>query len=121
MEIVPADAPLVVALRIPPRYIGHLKTGQPVQIKSSSFDFSRYGSAPGTLEFISAATFTGENGDRYYQGRVKLARNYIGDDARNTVIPGMTVMADVITGQKTVLEYLLKPIRNAMSTAFTER
>lgn len=121
MEIIPSDAPLVVALKIPPRYIGHLKTGQAVQVKSSSFDFSRYGSVGGKLDFLSAATFEGDNGERYYQGRVKLDRPYIGEDPRNTVIPGMTVMADIVTGDKTVLQYLLKPIRNGLSTAFTER
>ena len=75
----------------------------------------------GTLDFISAATFAAENGERYFQGRVKLARSYVGEDPHNTVMPGMTVMADIITGEKTVLDYLLKPIRNTLSTAFTER
>lgn len=121
MEILPADAPLVVSLRIPPRYIGHIRKGQPVQVKCSSFDFSRYGAVPGTLEFISAATFAAENGERYFQGRVRLERNFVGEDTRNSIIPGMTVMADIITGEKTVLQYLLKPLRSAMSTAFTER
>lgn len=121
MEIVPMDAPLVVDLKIPPRYIGHVKPGQDVQVKFSSFDFSRYGSVAGRLDFISAATFNGQNGERYYQGRVRLARDYVGNDEKNVIMPGMTVMADVITGRKTILEYLLKPIRNALSTAFTER
>ena len=121
MEIIPTDQPLIVSIKIPPRYIGHLRTGQDVQVKCSSFDFSRYGSVKGTLDFISAATFSAENGERYFQGRVKLARNYVGEDPHNTVMPGMTVMADIITGEKTVLDYLLKPIRNTLSTAFTER
>ncbi|MDP2205926.1 MAG: HlyD family type I secretion periplasmic adaptor subunit, partial [Alphaproteobacteria bacterium] len=121
MEILPADAPLVVSLKIPPRYIGHIHTGQSVQVKCSSFDFSRYGALPGTLEFISAASFSGDGGERYFQGRVRLSRSHVGEDTRNAIIPGMTVMADIITGEKTVLQYLLKPVRNAMSTAFTER
>lgn len=121
MEILPADAPLVVSLKIPPRYIGHIRTGQSVQVKCSSFDFSRYGALPGTLEFISAASFAGEGGERYFQGRVRLARAHVGEDPRNTVVPGMTVMADIVTGEKTVLQYLLKPVRTAVSTAFTER
>lgn len=121
MEIVPAEAPLIVALKISPRYIGHLRLGQPVQLKVSSFDFSRYGSIKGKLDFISAATFTGDDGERYFQGRVKLDKPYVGEDRRNTLLPGMTVMADIVTGDKTVLQYLLKPLRNAMSTAFTER
>ncbi len=121
VEIVPTDAPLIVNLKIPPRYIGHIKVGQKVQVKFSSFDFARYGSVAGSLQFISAAAFSGEGGERYYQGRVALDKTYVGSDSRNVFMPGMTVMADIITGDKTILQYLLKPIRNALSTAFTER
>lgn len=122
MEIVPLDAPLVVDVRIPPQHIGHLKVGIPVQVKVSTFDFSRYGAIPGKLDFISPSTFMGERGDRFYRGRVVLERNYVGDSPeRNIIMPGMTVMADMITGEKTVMAYLMKPINNAMKTAFTER
>ena len=121
MEIIPMDDKMMVQVKIPPQYIGHLHTGQTVEVKFSSFDFSRYGVVPGALEQISATTFKGENGERYYQGTIKLDRDYVGHDPRNVILPGMTVMADIITGRKTVLEYLLKPIHLAMQTAFTER
>jgi len=121
MEIVPLGEQLEVQVKISPQYIGHLKPGQDVQVKFSAFDFSRYGSIIGKLEEISATTFSGENGERYYQGTISLSRNYVGNDAANAIMPGMTVMADIITGKKTILEYLLKPIQRAMMTAFTER
>lgn len=121
MEIVPLDEELMVQVRIPPQHIGHMKTGQPVQVKFSSFDFSRYGFVSGAIEQISATTFTGENGERYYQGLVALDKNYVGEDRRNLVLPGMTVMADIVTGRKTILQYLFKPIHNSLKTAFTER
>ncbi len=121
MEIVPMDERLVVQVKIPPQHIGHIKAGQPVQVKFSSFDFSRYGFVQGTLEQISATTFQGENGQRYYEGRVALDKHYVGKSQDNLIMPGMTVMADIITGQKTVLDYLLKPIQVAMQTSFTER
>jgi adhesin transport system membrane fusion protein len=121
MEIVPMDKDLVVQVRIPPQHIGHLKIGQAVQVKFSSFDFSRYGFVPGTLQQISATTFTGEKGERYYQGLIELSKTHVGDDPHNLVLPGMTVMADIITGQKTILQYLLKPIHASLKTAFTER
>ena len=121
MEIVPHDTNLEVLVKIMPKDIGHLKPGQPVQLKFSSFDFSRYGSATGQLDQISATTFSGTNGERYYQGHVALEKNYVGNNHNNIVIPGMTVMADIITGEKTILQYLLKPIHKAMKTAFTER
>ncbi len=121
MEIVPMDERLVVQVKIPPQHIGHIKPGQPVQVKFSSFDFSRYGFVKGKLEQISASTFQGENGNRYYEGRVALDKHYVGNNPNNIIVPGMTVMADIITGEKTVLDYLLKPIQVAMKTAFSER
>lgn len=122
MEIVPLDQPMIVEVRIPPRHIGHLKLGQPVQVKISSFDYSRYGSIEGTLDYMSASTFQNDSGDRYYKGRVKLSQNYVGPDPhKNVIVPGMTVMADIITGDKTVMQYLLKPLRNSLQTAMTER
>jgi HlyD family secretion protein/adhesin transport system membrane fusion protein len=121
MEIVPVDHEMVVQVKIEPQHVGHIKIGQPVKVKLSSFDFARYGLVNGNLEQISATTFSGENGSRYYQGRVKLEHNYVGRDARNIVMPGMTAMAEIITGEKTILQYLLKPIHNSLKTAFSER
>lgn len=121
MEIVPMHNELVVQVKIPPQHIGHLKAGQSVKVKLSSYDFARYGLLNGTLEQISATTFSGQDGERYYQGRIKLEKNYIGNDKRNVIVPGMTVMAEIITGRKTILQYLLKPIHNSLNTAFSER
>lgn len=121
MEIVPMDETLEVQVKISPKDIGHIKIGQPVQVKFSSYDFSRYGSVQGNLGQISATTFSDAQGGRYYQGRVTLDQPYVGKDPSNMIIPGMTVMADVITGEKTILQYLLKPIHVSLKTAFSER
>lgn len=121
MEIVPTGDELVVEVKIPPQHIGHLKLGQKVKVKLSSYDFSRYGLVNGTLEQISATTFSGEGGERYYQGRIRLEHNYVGRDKDKHIMPGMTVMAEIITGEKTILQYLLKPIHNSLKTAFSER
>lgn len=121
MEIVPLDKQFEVEVKISPKDVGHLLTGQIVQVKFSTYDFSRYGSVQGQLKRISATTFSGENGERYYQGLVVLNKNYVGNNPANMVLPGMTVMADVITGEKTILEYLLRPLQVAAQTAFTER
>lgn len=121
LEIVPVEKNLEVLVRISPQNIGHIKTGQKVKVKLSSFDFSKFGLIEGTLEQISATTFKGENGERFYQGKVRLSQNHVGKNAENSVMPGMTVMAEIITGNKTILEYLLKPIHNSLKTAFSER
>lgn len=121
MEIVPNHKDLVVQVKIPPQHIAHLKLGQDVKVKLSSYDFSRYGLIDGKLEYISASTFSGDAGERYYQGRIRLQHQYVGKDSHNIITPGMTVMAEIITGEKTILQYLLKPIHNSLKTAFSER
>lgn len=121
MEIVPLDKELVAIVRIPPENIGYVNIGDPVKLKVSTYDFSRYGTVPGSLEFISAATFVNDNGDSFYNGRVILKQNYVGDDPSNKVLPGMTVIADIIIGKKTIMQYLLKPIHQSLKTSFSER
>ncbi len=122
MEIVPLDDELVIETRIAPRDIGHVAPGQAVSVKISTYDFARFGDLPGRLERISASTFQDEQGHHYYKGIIRLARNYVGNDpAQNPVLPGMTVQANIRTGERTVLQYLLKPLYRAMNSAFRER
>ena len=122
MEIVPLDRTLIVEAHIPPREIGNLKVGQPARVKVSAFDFSRYGVIEGTLEFLSATTFVNEHEQSFYKGRITLSKNHVGHNpGENLILPGMTVKADIITGEKTVLAYLLKPIHTSLDTAFRER
>lgn len=121
-EIVPLEGKLIAEIQIQPKDIGHVKTGQKVNVKVSSYDFSRYGTIEGTLEYISATTFVNDDNSRYYMGRVSVSQNYVGNDSKkNIILPGMTVQADIVTGAKSILAYLLKPIHNSVTTAFTER
>ncbi len=122
MELVPVDDHLFVEVRILPQQIGRVAVGQDVQTKVHSYDYVRFGTIPGKLEFISAMTFTDESRhEDYYKGRVRLERNYAGQKPGHyPVIPGMTVDADIVTGEKTVLGYLLRPIHNALHNALTE-
>ena len=121
MEIVPLDRQLVAQVRIPPDNIGYVSVNDSVKLKISTFDFSKFGSVNGTLEFISATTFSSEQGDSYYNGRVVLEKNYVGDNKENRILPGMTVIAEINVGRKTVMEYLLKPIYASLETSFSER
>jgi len=123
MEIVPLDEELIVEARINTRDVGHVELGQPVKVKITTYDFARYGGISGELKEISATTFIDEvTGDPYYKGIVTLDRNYVGfDPEKNQVLPGMTVQADIKTGRKTLLEYLLKPVVSSVKTSFKER
>ncbi len=122
IEIVPLEDSMIIEAKISPKDIGHVIKGQKVTIKFSAFDFSRYGTVDGKLESISATTFVDEDGTRYYLGRMSLAKNYVGNDPKqNLIVPGMTVQADIVTGSKSILSYLLKPIHSSITSSFTER
>ncbi len=122
LEIVPMDADMIVEARISTRDVGHINKGQPVTLKITAYDYARYGSMPGELTDVSATTFLGEDGVPYYKGVVTLGQDHVGvDPERNRLMPGMTVEADIKTGRKTLLQYLLKPVYAYASVAFRER
>lgn len=122
MEIVPVDKNLVIEAKISTADIGHVAVGQKVKVKLHSYDFSRYGAMEGRLDFVTATTFLDDNGEPYYRGRVVLVHDYIGGIFQdNKILPGMTVEVDIVTGKKSIIAYLLKPIGRAVQTAMTER
>lgn len=120
MELVPIDDDLVVQIRIDPADIGQVAVGQEVLIKVSAYEYARYGGIKGTLARISPSTIESEDGQTFYEGLVHLERNYVGEDPGNRILPGMTVNADIRTGQKTVFEYLIRPVHQGLERAFVE-
>ncbi len=121
-EVVPQAGPMVATVRLSPSDIGHVKVGSPVTVKVATYDFARNGGIPGVVDYVSAASFLDQEGRSYFKARVKLSSDHVGSaDLGFTVSPGMTVVADVKTGSKTLTEYLFRPVTNAMSSAFTER
>ncbi len=121
MEIVPVDDELLAETKVSTRDVGHLRLGQEVSVKVSTFDFVRYGDVKGELRSISATTYVDEkSGESYYKAKIKLNHPYVGHSS-NQLTPGMTVQADIITGEKTLMEYILKPIVISLNQAFRER
>ncbi|MCB1878275.1 MAG: HlyD family type I secretion periplasmic adaptor subunit [Chromatiales bacterium] len=122
VEIVPREDYLLIEARIRPADIAFLRPGQEARIKLSAYDYSIYGSIPASLTHISADTILDERGEPYYQIRLK-ADSSQPDKASEpvTILPGMTATVDILTGKKTVLDYLLKPINKARERALTER
>ncbi len=122
LEIIPLEGDLMAEALIAPNDIGNVREGQEVTVKVTAYDYSRFGSIKGRLETVSASTFQDEEGKSFYKTKIRLDKNHVGKNpAMNTVMPGMIVQADIITGNKTVLDYLLKPIHKATQTAFRER
>ena len=122
MRIVPVDDTLVAEVRILPSDIGHVQAGQPVRVKFATYDYTRYGAMPGTLEEVSPSTFMDEQGHPYYKGMVRLARPWMGPgEGQNRVLPGMSVDADIVTGHKPLFQYLLRPVYISLKSSFHER
>lgn len=120
IEIVPTDDTLLLEVRIQPRDIGFLHAQQKAEVKFTAYDYSIYGGLEGVVEQINADTTTDERGNAFYIVRVRTARSTVGDK-HLPIIPGMVAEVHILTGKRTVLQYLLKPILRARENAFTER
>ncbi|HFB53854.1 MAG TPA: HlyD family type I secretion periplasmic adaptor subunit [Sulfurimonas autotrophica] len=122
MEIVPSDETLLVKVRIKPKDIAFIYLGQRAIVKFTAYDFSIYGGLEGKVVLISPDSIKDDEGNVFYEVRIKTDKNYIGRHGKKLkIIPGMTTSVDIITGQKTVLDYILKPILKTKQYTFTER
>ena len=122
MEIVPIEDSLLIEAKVRPENIGFIQPGFNAVVKLSAYDFAIFGGLHGTVENISADTILDEEGNSFYLVRVRTEKNYIGEeDAPLSIIPGMQSTVDIITGKKTLLDYLLKPILKAKQNALRER
>jgi membrane fusion protein, adhesin transport system len=121
-EIVPLNDTLLVEAQVRPQDIAFLRPGQPALVKLSAYDFSIYGGLKATLEQIGADSITTEKGETYYLVRVRTDRSTL-QNGQDTlpIIPGMVADVDVITGSKTVLAYLTKPLTRMRQNALRER
>lgn len=122
VEIVPNEDKLLVEARVRPSDIAFISPGQPANVKVTAYDFAVHGGLVGSVVHISPDTIVDEEGNSYYLVRVETASAYLGSDAQPLpIIPGMVVSVDILTGKKTVLDYLLKPILKTKQLALRER
>ena len=121
-QVVPMNNELVAEVRIEPKDIGHVQIGDTADIKITTFDAARFGTIDGTVRKISASTFQTEKGEPYYRAVIGLARDHVGlNEEVHHILPGMVVQADIITGEKSLTRYLLKPVYRSLNVAFSER
>ncbi|MBJ7554299.1 HlyD family type I secretion periplasmic adaptor subunit [Marinomonas spartinae] len=125
IDIVPIDDTLLIEAKIKPKDIGFIKPGLPAMVKLTAYDFSIYGGLKAHVETISADTIVDKSdreGRSYYLVRVRTNHNYLGTKKDPLpIIPGMQATVDIITGKKTLLQYLFKPILKAKENALHER
>lgn len=121
IEIVPDDETLLVEAKIRPSDIAYIYPGQQAMVKFTAYDFSIYGGLEGTVKHVSADTITDEHDESYYLVQIQTDKTHLGNDATPLhIMVGMTVDVDILTGKKTVLDYLLKPILKVRDNAMRE-
>ncbi len=120
LDIVPMDDSLLLEVQVNPKDIGFLHFGQKAEVKFTAYDFAIYGGLTGKVEQIGANTITDERGNSYYIVKVRTDKVHVGDNSR-PIIPGMQAEVHVLTGRRTLMQYLLKPILRAKANALTER
>jgi adhesin transport system membrane fusion protein len=119
VEVVPLDDALILEAKVAPKDIAFLRPGQPAMVKFTAYDFSTYGGLDAKLEHIGADSITDEKGNTFFLVKVRTNKSSLG--ANLPIIPGMVAEVDIITGQKSILSYLLKPVLRAKQGALTER
>ena len=122
LELVPGDDQLVVEALVSPRDIGFISVGQKARVRVTAFDYSIYGAMAGEVVQVGADALTNERGEAFYVVRVQTALAAITNHGKSLpIIPGMQTQVDIVTGSKTVANYLLKPLISVREGAFGER
>jgi len=122
VEIVPVDDTLLIEARVATRDVAFLKPDQEANVKISAYEYAMYGTLKGRLERISPDAVSTEKGESYYVILLRTDRAYLEKDGRHLpIIPGMAAEVDMLTGQHTVLQYLIRPFTRLRSEALRER
>ncbi len=122
VEIVPDEDKLLVEAKIKPSDIAFLYPGLKAVVKLTAYDYAIYGGLDGKVVHISADTITDDRQEEFYLVRIMTEKNYLGiEDNKKEIIAGMTAQVDIITGKKTIMQYLMKPILRAKNNALRER
>lgn len=122
VELIPLDDSLLVEARIRPKDIAFIRPGLPALVKISAYDYSVYGGLKGTVEHIGADTVNDEQGGTFYTIKVRTEKGYLGKQGNEmAIMPGMVASVEILTGRKTVMDYLLKPFNKLKENALTER
>jgi len=122
VEIVPTNDTLLLEVKVKPSDIAFLHPGAKAMVKVSAYDFAIHGGLEGRITRISPDTVSDEEDGTYYLIYVKTDKSYLGSQEQPLeIIPGMLVDVDIVTGQKTVMEYILKPILKSKQYMLSER
>lgn len=122
MEIVPLHERLQIEAKLSPQDRGYVQEGQPAMVKLSAYDYVIYGGLTGKVSMVAPDTTIGPDNQPYYRVQVQTDKAYLGDETDKRVItPGMVATVEIHTGERTVMQYLLKPVLKLKHEAFRER
>lgn len=122
VEVVPLADDLMIRAKIAPADVAFLKPGQDVKVKITAYDSQIYGTLNGKLERIGASTVEDSQGNAFFEIDVRTDKNYLGtEEVPLRIFSGMVSETEVITGKRTILTYLLKPVLRTKDRAFTEK
>lgn len=119
LEVVPSDDALVLETKIEPKDIAFVTINQKATVKLTAYDYTIYGTLDAVVENVAANSVIDDKGNAFYIVRVRTIKSSLGKN--QPIIPGMVAQVDILTGKKSVLSYLLKPVLKAKAYAFTER
>lgn len=119
LEVVPTDDALILETKIQIKDIAFIRVLQPAVVKLTAYDYTIYGALDAVVENVAPDSIVDDKGNAYYLVRVRTLKSSLGKDL--PIIPGMVAQVDIMTGKKTILSYLLKPVLKAKSYAFSER
>jgi adhesin transport system membrane fusion protein len=121
-EIVPSDSGMIVEAKVSPADIGFIRLKQEALVKLTTYDSSVFGALKGFIAVIGSDSITEEKGEQYYLIKIELQKNYLAKgDTRLQIMPGMVAQVDVITGKRTVFEYIFSPFTKMMQESFREK
>ncbi|MEF7614898.1 HlyD family type I secretion periplasmic adaptor subunit [Aquincola sp. MAHUQ-54] len=122
LEIVPSEPALRISARVKPSDIGFIHVGQQATVRVAAFDASIYGTLDGEVERVGADVLLDENKQPYFEVQLRSARDHLAHEGRRLVLsPGMPTDASILTGRRTVMQYLLKPLLKTLDAALQER
>lgn len=122
MEIVPLHERLQIEARLSPMDRGYVQAGQAATVKLSAYDYVVYGGLEGQVSLVAPDTTVGQDNQPFYRVLVVTDKAYLGDEAdKRTITPGMVASVEIHTGDRTVMQYLLKPVLKLKHEAFRER
>lgn len=119
LEVVPSDDTLVLETKIEPKDIAFVTLNQKATVKLTAYDYTIYGTMDAVVENVAANSVIDDKGNAFYIVRVRTINSSLGKN--QPIIPGMVAQVDILTGKKSVLSYLLKPVLKAKAYAFSER